>query len=108
VQLFHKYSFEKKKYLKKCKSEKSCKEQFCTKELFVNVGEIDYRRMNLENSFENIFTTLWYGNLPCHRVKAVSERVGTPMIKYCEWKGEAIDCDQVSISSTFYMQLLCL
>ncbi len=53
-----------------------------------------FKRLNITASFEILFRTLWYSNLPCFDVYGVTSEkpLEKGIIKACFWKGRSIPC----------------
>jgi len=56
-----------------------------------------FARMDMKTSFNSLFNTLWYSNLPCYDVTEVTSEFNgdKAMLKYCNWKGRTIPCSAI-------------
>ena len=57
-----------------------------------------FQRINLTHSYKNIFGTLWHSTMPCTTLVNGSSYISsmlTPILKYCEWKGVPMDCNDI-------------
>ena len=51
-------------------------------------------RLDQTNAFPALFSSLWYGSLPCYDTKNVTAKTNgeRSVLRYCEWKGVPISC----------------
>ena len=59
--------------------------------------EDEFGNMDLQASFPNLFTIMWYSQLPCFDVKNITSNAAgkTSIIKKCFWKEKELDCPTI-------------
>jgi hypothetical protein len=61
-----------------------------------------FERIDMAKSYEAIFSSLWYGSLPCIPIEGMTGEQNdhdASILKYCQWRGIQIEC--AAIFNTF-------
>ena len=61
-----------------------------------------FQRLDMAKSYEAIFSSLWYGSLPCIPFQGITGEQNdydASILKYCQWRGIPIEC--AAIFTTF-------
>jgi hypothetical protein len=64
------------------------------KEVFTNLAKSVILRIDLQASYKNIFSFLWYSSLPCFDLNGITSLVPgeRSLLKACHWRGTKMPC----------------